>query len=114
MKRFNLKTERKLTVEVLCHENEMYVRTREVAQVLGIKQPFEFTANIKSYLGNEFILKGEKTKDFRTSEDTERTTFINIKFLCFYLTFFPIHHKLIKEKMDEMCEELCSLIDTKK
>ena len=110
MKNFNLRTERTLTVEVFTYRKSMYVRTREVAQLLGIKQPFEFTANIKQYLGANTILKGEKTKAFRTPEDEDRTTFINIKDLYYYLSCCPMHHKFIKEKRDEMCRELCGLI----
>lgn len=109
MKNFTLKTERRLTAEVLCHEKNMYVRTREVAQVLGVKQQFEFTANIRREMGAKVILNGERTKGFRCAGDTEKTTFINIIDLYKFLKYYTINHKIIQSKKEELCNEILEL-----
>ena len=34
-------------VKVVEHNNTSYVRTRDIADALGVKQPFEFTSDIR-------------------------------------------------------------------
>lgn len=56
---------------------KVYVRTRDIADALGIKQPFEFNAYLKKY-GK--VLKGDATEGFRKKNiDDSRTTFMQLK-----------------------------------
>lgn len=111
MSKLTLATKRTLDVEILKNANGyIYFRTREVAQVLGVKQQFEFNADIKRALGVNAILKGEDTLGFRKEEDTDRTTFVGIMNLFVFLTKGEIHHKMIEGAKDALCDELARLI----
>ena len=79
MKVFDFEVKSTLKAEVISHEGKYYMRTREVAQILGVKQQYEFNADIKRNLGSRGLLKGEDTLDFRGLDDTDRTTFIEFK-----------------------------------
>ena len=75
---------RTITVEVIPFEGKNYVRTREIANLLEIKQPFEFASDIKKY-NNTFILSEEDTEHIRTSTDRKNVTFIELDNLLEYL-----------------------------
>ena len=114
MKNFEFEVKRTLTAEVIAHENEYYMRTREVAQVLGVKQQYEFNADIKRSLGSKAILKGEDTLDFRGIDDTDKTTFINIKKLIIFLQCGEINHKMIQGKKEEVLDGLIRILVLKR
>jgi hypothetical protein len=106
-----LNTKRQLEVNLFEVNGRYYVRTREVAGVLGVKQPFEFTANIKRVLGDKVILSGDKTETFRdTTEDDNRTTFISTKDLFRFLYCGDICHKMIGAKVKELKDELINYL----
>lgn len=90
-----LPVQRILTIESFPHSGEIYFRTREVAGVLGIKQPFEFTSDIKALLGVQAIKKGEDTVDFRSIDDSSRTTFVSARDLKIFLESGNLRHKII-------------------
>lgn len=48
---------RTIQVEVIPYNGQYFVRTREIANLLEIKQPFEFNADIKKH-NPTYILKG--------------------------------------------------------
>lgn len=81
------------TIRVVEHEGRKYVRTRDIADVLEVKQPFEFTRNIKEVLGDSAVLKGKQTEGFRTSEDNPRTTYIEVMPMVRFLQRGVLHHK---------------------
>lgn len=70
-----------------------YVRTRDISDALGVKQPYEFNSNIKSYCGETAILKGEQTRAFRDSSDDERTPYITLTHAIRFLEHGVIRHK---------------------
>lgn len=100
---------RPLYITCTQHEGEYYLKTRDVAQLLGIKQPFQFVANIKKILGKESVLNGVKTEEFRGKEDDYRTTFINGKDL---LHFFTVTQQQYKQnKLHGMYLEFMQALD---
>ena len=111
MKVFDFEVKRTLKAEVISHEGKHYMRTREVAQILGVKQQYEFNADIKRNLGSRGLLKGEDTLDFRGLDDTDRTTFIEIKKLIMFLQCGEINHKMIQGKKEEMIEALIRILN---
>lgn len=80
-------------VKVVEHENISYVRTRDIADALGVKQPFEFTSNIRETLGGHTVLNGEDTKDFRSGDDNARTPFIKVSDMISFLEQGVLKHK---------------------
>lgn len=107
---FNFEVKRELTAEVIAYGGEHYMRTREVAQLIGVKQQYEFNADIKRSIGVKAILKGEDTRDFRGQDDDKRTTFINIKKLIVFLQCGEINHKMIQSKKEEVCDGLIRIL----
>ena len=55
-----------------------YVRTRELADVLGLQQPFQFTADIRHKYGEHMIIAGKKAKSLRSGDENPKTTFISV------------------------------------
>ena len=76
---------REIQMKLFHHNGKCYVRTRDAASLLGIKQPFQFVACCKEFLGENAILKGTDTESFRDGEDSSRVTFIEISDLLDYL-----------------------------
>ncbi len=76
---------REIRMKMFRHDGHIYFRTREASDLLGYKQPFQFVATLKKNLGENSILKGDKTKDFRTDQDTDQSTFIEAEALLRYL-----------------------------
>ena len=76
---------RVIEMKVFHHNGKHYVRTRDAADLLGMKQPFQFTAYCREFLGENAILKGNDTESFRDGEDSPRVTFIEISDLLDYL-----------------------------
>lgn len=68
--------QRSITMRVYVYKDRCYFRTRDVAALLGIKQPFQFTSDCKEILGEASIKKGEDTIHFRLEEDNNKVTFI--------------------------------------
>lgn len=103
-----LSTKRTITVEVFPYEGDVYFRTREIAWVLGVKQPFELTSDIKKVLGVKAIKKGTETEGFRNEiEDDSRTTFISATNLKrFLLGNSGIKHKMSSLHKKELLKEL--------
>lgn len=65
------------TITPLTDGKRWYVRTREIADALGIKQVYEFNSFLKKH-GK--VLKGETTEDFRKKNiDTSTTTFMRFE-----------------------------------
>lgn len=81
------------TIQVVEYEGRKYVRTRDVADVLEIKQPYEFNSDIKNVLGESAILKGKDTEGFRTVDDTVRTTYIEVMPMVRFLQRGMLRHK---------------------
>ena len=82
---FTFPVSRPLQINVYPHDGKYYFKTNDVAALLGIKQQFQFTKNIKEMLGTNAILKYKKTEAFRDPADEARTTFIEGKDLYFIL-----------------------------
>ena len=110
-----LETKRTIQIEVIDYKNKFYVRTAEVAAVLGIKQQFEFTSNIREMYGEKAILKGKETLLFREEEDNNRTTFISVTTLKKYLKNpGSRQHRMIQENKDALMKELKDLRHARK
>ncbi len=90
--------ERTIRMKVYCHNGKQYVRTRDAADLLGMKQPFQFTANCRQLMGEGSILNEEKTEAFRGKEDSGRVTFIEINDLLDYLIKDGTHYMQRYEK----------------
>lgn len=82
---FMFPVERVIRMKVYRHNGMHYVRTRDAADLLGMKQPFQFTANCREILGEGSILNGEDTESFRGEENSGRVTFIEANDLLNYL-----------------------------
>lgn len=80
-------------VKVVEYENISYVRTRDIADALGIKQPFEFTSDIRKVLGGHTVLSGEDTKEFRGGTDNSRTPYVKVSDMIEFLERGVLNHK---------------------
>lgn len=80
-------------IRVVESEGVSYVRTRDISDALGVKQPYEFNSDIKKCFGDSALLKGEQTKAFRDSTDNERTPYITITHAIRFLEHGVIRHK---------------------
>ena len=91
-------------IEVISYKGEIFFRTKEVAEVLDVKQPFNFNFYIKE----KKIWKGKRTADFRKPSDDYRTTFIRIQILCDFLQSEAFEHRLRynQSKKAELLAEL--------
>lgn len=85
----------KVVKEIRVVENEgiSYVRTRDISDALGVKQPYEFNSDIKKCFGDNALLKGEQTKAFRDSTDNERTPYVTVTQAIRFLEKGVINHK---------------------
>lgn len=91
--------------------NRRYMRTRDLAHILEVKQPFEFTSNIKKeFMDESVILKGSITKSFRDVEDSDRTTFIDIDDALLMLEYGEFKHKINKDRKHFMITYLKNLV----
>ena len=67
------------SVTIFEHNNHYYVRTREIADLFDIKQPFKFNAFLKKKCK---VLKDEETEAFRDKNiDLSQTTFVDLSVL---------------------------------
>lgn len=97
--------------EVVKHINKFYMRTRDIANLLEIKQPMELTANIKREFGRDsVILKGKRTEKFRKGDDTARTTYIEIKDAVLFLECGIIKHKMNNDAKQYLIKCLKTLL----
>lgn len=90
----------KHNVRVVEHEFISYVRTRDIADALGVKQPFEFTSDIRKSLGGHSVLSGEDTRAFRHEEDNSRTTYTKVLDMIQFLKTGTMNHKTNGTKQD--------------
>ena len=82
-----LKTTRVLTVRAFFYGGACYFRTREISDLIGIKQPFAMADWIRKNYGRDAIVSGAFTAPFRSPEqDTAETTFIMDEHVLRYLT----------------------------
>ena len=56
-----------------------YFKPKDIANLMGLKQPSQFTRDLKDYIGEEKVLKGLITRSFRDKDDDERSPFIPAK-----------------------------------
>jgi hypothetical protein len=69
---------RTIRPSVMPWHGRYYMRTRELADVLGLSQPFQFTKDIRKTYGEHMIIAGAKAKFLRTGDDNSKTTFIAV------------------------------------
>lgn len=97
--------------EVIKYINKFYMRTRDLANILYVKNPMEFTKNIKREFGKDsVILKGKRTEKFRKEDDTARTTFVEVKDALLFLECGKISHKMNVEKKQYLIKCLKTLL----
>lgn len=72
---------RTVKAEILTYNNTNYVRTREIADILGVKQPFEFTHHIEEELGPVTVRKAP----FASKTDSSRTVFVSVNNMLAYM-----------------------------
>lgn len=101
-----LLTRRTITATIFSHEGEIYFRTREIAGILGLKQPFEFTAHIRRTLGDDVIKTGHFTEPFRSEDDKSSTTFVSSKDLKKFLKNFKVEQKFIMRQRQMLLAEI--------
>lgn len=66
--------------------DKCYVKTKEIAILLGIKQPFEFARHIKKALDEETVLSLKRAEFIYQDEREEfKSTFIEVKDMIKYL-----------------------------
>ena len=77
--RRTLKTKRTVTLKVYTDKSgHEYLKIRDVAAVLGVKQPFEFTADLKLRLTPDAIKSGRNLIDLTPVDDSLRATYITL------------------------------------
>lgn len=107
----NLSISVKTNYKIYKHKYRYYMRTRDVASILGVKQQYEFNRNIKQeFMDDKIILKGKSTEPFRTEDDCERTTFINVSDLILFLEAGNINHKFNIDKRNFLITYLKNLV----
>ena len=85
MKR-QLKTKRTITLKIYTDASKtQYLKIRDVAAVLGIKQPFEFTSDLKKRLTPDAIKSAQQLKDLTPVDDTQKAVYISIRDLYRFL-----------------------------
>lgn len=67
---------REVRIRVFTYNGKAYFRTRDMAALLGIKQPFQFVYRCRQRLGSQAVLKGEDTRPFRPEGDGDSVTYI--------------------------------------
>lgn len=102
---------RVLQIRVYCYNEKRYFRTRDVALLLDIKQPFQFTADIRRLLGAGSIVKGYRSEPFRLEEDNSKTTFIEMHDLYRCLSSYYDCGSMLMDKRQEMLNMLKTMID---
>lgn len=75
---------REIKLPVFSYNGEHYVRTYDFCRFVDIKQPFQFTKNIKDWKPDS-VIKGRETDGFRPLTDGIRTTYINVEDLTVYI-----------------------------
>lgn len=101
---------REIKMKIFSQDGHIYFRTREVSDLLGYKQPFQFVSTLKKHLGSEAVLKGPATQDFRDVSDSDQSTFIEAGDLLTYLKksnkYYSDHTNSIYEKTVQCLEEM--------
>lgn len=94
---------RTVKAEILTHNNINYVRTREIADILGVKQPFEFTHHIEEELGPVTV----RQAPFATKQDSSRTVFISVNNMLAYMECKTAReHKVADDRWYKMMKSL--------
>lgn len=112
MKR-TLKTKRTVVMKIYVSKktNARYLKTRDVAIVLGIKQPFEFVHDLKNRFGNKAIKTRRDIPDILPADDSLRATYISVLDLYRYLTCgSDWKFKMDMKKKQELARELHELL----
>lgn len=94
-----MKISRTLTVKLYKSNDAIYVSTRDICAYLEIKQPFEFSKQIKKTYPDS-VIKGCKTLPFRPLTETSRATYIEGRALLDFLqtsTHFSLNKKFKEE-----------------
>lgn len=102
---------RVLSIKVYCHMGKRYFRTRDIALLLDIKQPFQFTEYCRKLLGPGSIVKGYRSEAFRLEEDNSKTTFIEMRDLYRYLSAYHDGSNMLMDKRQEVLKVLEAMID---
>ena len=102
MKTKKLKVKRTVSVNAYEFNGKTYFKTREIADLLQIKQPYDFTQNIKKMFPLTGIIKGDDTRLFRKKTDDERETFVEKGVLVSYLGIYHNSINLNKKKYLEL------------
>lgn len=111
-----LKTSRKVTMKLYKNKvtketTQYYLKIRDVAAVLGIKQPFEFASDIKEKMGKDVVKDGHALPNLLATDDTKRATYISIEDLYNYLTINTNwRQKMNLKKRLELVLELKTLL----
>lgn len=80
-------------IRIVEHNRINYVRTRDISDVIGVKQPFQFTSDIRQAMGGSVILQGEDSKELRDSTDNARTPYIKVVDMIEFLEAGLMGHK---------------------
>lgn len=103
-----LQTTRTIYVNTFSYEDKVFARVRDLAYLLGLKQPFEFTQTLRKY-SDTIVVSGEYTRAFRGTEDSDRVVFVNLRELLSFLIEGERVHKLLVNKRTELIQELSEM-----
>lgn len=106
-----LKTKRVISVPVFRYDKNVYFRVRDIANLLEVKQVYQFTSDIKKVLGYHAILKYENTKNFRTKHDLPSAPFVKAEDLLLFLEN-PKHlkHRINLKRKSKIKKEITDLL----
>ena len=76
---------RTISAKAYPYDGKYYFKTRELAALFDLKQPSDFTQKLRRAFGEESVLSGDDTKDFRDDANDNRITFISAETLKAYL-----------------------------
>lgn len=97
------------------NNHKSYVNGKDLCNFIGIKQPFEFTRNLRNFSNHDdiSIISGYKTDSFRPEGESSRTIYYEIEELLRYLITFrdtQRHVSFDKQSINMVINEFKNII----
>lgn len=83
-KKYTLPVKRVINITITEHKGVKYLKPKDVASLLEIKQPFQFLADIRNIMGN-VLMKGTATAEFRDDCEHGKTVYMKVDDMHKYL-----------------------------
>lgn len=112
LKTLKLGVVRTVNPTIYLFRKKHYVKIREIAWLLEIKQQYDFTKSLKEIYGEDKILKGLETQSFRDATDNSKTTFVDLETLQEYFSRPDIRlfHHVNEKKLKQVSDAISSIL----